>query len=115
MANINDIESYCFFSFNLVFEKYLEIIKHPISKKGDQTVAQKKSIIQLNEVNLSTIELTDVFNLNYSYNNDNAFSLEESKNDFEKIFNANLSDINIHTGDFAEELAEQKQCKSSNN
>ena len=67
--------------------------------------AKKKSNIELNDITQSTVELTDVFNLNYSYYDNQTFSLEESKSDFEKIFNTDLSDVNIHTGAYAEELA----------
>ena len=72
----------------------------------------KKSNFQINEVSQSTAELTDIFNLSYSYYNDFTFNLEESKNDFEEIFNTDLSDVNIHTGEYAEELARQSGAKA---
>ena len=71
----------------------------------------KKSNFQNNDLNSLTIEFADVFNLNTSYY-DHSINLEESKSDFEEIFNADLSDINIHTGAYAEELARQSDAKA---
>ena len=71
----------------------------------------KKSNFQNNDLNSLTIEFADIFNLNTSYY-DHSINLEESKSDFEEIFNADLSDINIHTGAYAEELARQSDAKA---
>jgi hypothetical protein len=104
---MQSLSQYCLDSVNaaIAFKQY----QYELKQKNPSL---KKSNFQNNDLNSLTIELTDVFNLNTSYYNDHSINLEESKSDFEEIFNTDLNDVNIHTGAYAEELARQSDAKA---